>query len=165
MAVLLLNATWEPLRVIPAKRAIVLLLQEKAEIIHEGDEEYHSESSSINVPKVIRLKYFVQIPFHSKIPLSNAAVLLRDNRKCAYCDKRKATTVDHIVPKSRGGKHEWLNVVSACRPCNARKADHSLVELGWTLSYEPRVPQGAMWILVGLRERSEAWDLYLAPAG
>lgn len=165
MAVLLLNASWEPLRVIPAKRAIVLLLQEKAEVIHEGDEEYHSASTSINVPTVIRLKYFVQIPFRSRIPLSNGAVLLRDERKCAYCDKRKATTVDHVIPKSRGGQHTWDNVVAACRPCNARKSNKTLAELGWTLSYEPRVPNGSMWLLVGLRERSDVWDTYLAPVG
>lgn len=165
MAVLLLNATYEPLRVITAKRAVVLVLQEKAEVIHEGDEEFHSESSSINVPKVIRLKYFVQIPYRSKIPLSNAAVLLRDNRRCAYCEKRKATTVDHIIPKSRGGRHEWTNVVSACRPCNSRKADWLLGEgpiAEWKLAYEPSIPHGSMWLLIGMRDRSEVWNTYLA---
>jgi 5-methylcytosine-specific restriction endonuclease McrA len=164
MAVLLLNATFEPLRVITAKRAVVLLLQEKAEVIHEGDDEWRSASLAIKVPQVIRLKYFVQIPFRSKTPLTNAAVLVRDGRTCAYCQKRKATTVDHIVPRSRGGRHEWSNVIAACRPCNARKADKLLSELGWQLPFEPRIPHGSMWLLVGLREPSEVWTPYLTPA-
>lgn len=148
MNVLLLNGDWQPIRVISTKRAIVLVLTEKAEILAEGTGEWRSATTSVPIPQVIRLKRFVQIPFRAKIPLSNAAVLKRDRYKCGYCHG-KANTVDHIVPKSRGGRHMWENVVAACRPCNARKADKLLDEIGWSLSVTPRIPTGTVWLLVG----------------
>jgi len=166
MPTLLLNASYEPLRVIDSKRAIVLVMQEKAEIVSEGSEEYHSATASVLVPDVVRLKRFVHVPFRARIPLSNAAVLRRDNHECAYCDKRKGTTVDHIVPRAKGGQHRWENVVAACRPCNGAKADKTLEDWGRELRFQPYVPTGTMWLLMGLKEQSETWAPYLdvAPA-
>lgn len=161
MPTLLLNASYEPLRVISSKRAIVLVLQEKAEILEEGDDAYHSASASVPVPEVIRLKRMVQIPFRARIPLSNAAVLRRDNHECCYCDKRKGTTVDHVQPRARGGLHRWENVVAACRHCNGLKADKTLGQLGWEMRFQPFIPTGTMWLLLGQRETSEAWKPYL----
>lgn len=160
MNVLLLNGDWQPIRVIPTKRAIVLVLTEKAEVLVEGTGEFRSASTAVNIPQVIRLKRFVQIPFRAKIPLSNTAVLKRDHYKCAYCGT-KANTVDHIIPKSRGGKHMWENVVAACRPCNAKKADKLLSEIGWKLSFTPRIPTGTVWLLIGQREIPEEWSPFL----
>lgn len=161
MPTLLLNATFEPLRVITSQRAIVMVLQDKAEVIADGSEEYHSASSSLVVPEVIRLKRFVQVPFRARIPLSNAAVLRRDNHECCYCAQRKGVTVDHVHPRAKGGKHEWMNVVAACRPCNSKKADKTLGELGWDMRFKPFQPTGTMWLLLGQRERAETWAPYL----
>lgn len=161
MPTLLLNASYEPLRVISSQRAVVLVLQDKAEILEEGSDAYHSATASVPVPEVIRLKRFVQVPFRARIPLSNAAVLRRDNHECCYCTARKGTTVDHIVPRALGGKHEWTNVVAACRHCNGLKADKTLAQLGWEMRFQPYMPTGTMWLLLGLRETSEAWVPYL----
>lgn len=164
MNTLLLNASYEPLRVISTKRAVVLLLQDKAEILEEGSDAYRSASTSVPVPDVIRLKRFVQVPFRARIPLSNAAVLRRDNHECCYCTSRKGTTVDHVVPKAKGGKHDWMNVVAACRHCNALKADKTLDVLGWEMRWQPYMPTGTMWLLIGQREVNPVWSAYLDPA-
>ncbi len=160
MNVLLLNGDFQPIRVISTKRAIVLVLTEKAEVLAEGSAEFRSATRTVKVPDVIRLKKFVQIPFRAKIPLSNTAVLKRDHYKCAYCN-HKANTVDHVIPKSRGGRHQWENVVAACRTCNAKKADKLLSEIGWSLSFTPRIPTGTVWLLVGVREIPEGWSPFL----
>jgi 5-methylcytosine-specific restriction endonuclease McrA len=160
---LLLNATYEPLRVIDTKRAIVLVLLDKAEIVHEGDDVYHSASTTVPVPVVVRLKRYVQVPFRARIPLSNHAVLRRDNHECAYCETGRGTTVDHVTPRAKGGQHRWENVVAACRPCNARKADKTLDQLGWSLRFKPFVPTGTMWLFMGFKARDE-WAPYLDPA-
>jgi 5-methylcytosine-specific restriction endonuclease McrA len=160
MNVLLLNGDWQPIRVISTKRAIVLVLTEKAEVLAEGSAEFRSATRTVKVPEVIRLKRFVQIPFRAKIPLSNTSVLKRDHYKCAYCG-HKANTVDHIIPKSRGGRHQWENVVAACRPCNAKKADKLLSELRWSLSVTPKIPTGTMWLFIGVREIPEQWTMFL----
>lgn len=160
MGVLLLNATWEAIRVISFKRAVVLVLQEKAEIIESGENDIRSADFSMPRPEVIRLKYYVKIPYKSRVPLSNRAVLNRDKFTCAYCGKR-ATTVDHVLPKAKKGKHEWSNVVAACKTCNSKKADKTLEQLGWELGFVPGPPTAKTWIVVGTPERAEAWADYL----
>lgn len=163
MTVLLLNATHEPLRFISLKRAVVLVLQEKAEILEEEpDRLVRAAKISLPAPKVIRLTRFVQIPYRARIPLTGHAVMVRDNHKCAYCTKRKGTTVDHVQPRSRGGKHEWTNVVAACSPCNAKKADKLLSEIGWELQFKPFVPKGTFWLVLGVGEVDPIWEPYLA---
>lgn len=167
MGVLLLNATYEAIRVIPLKRAVVLVLQEKAEIIEAADTYVRSSAIVMPHPEVIRLKYYVKIPYKSKVPLSNRAVLNRDKYKCAYATQNpktcmgRATTVDHVHPKAKGGQHEWTNVVASCKKCNSKKADKTLTELGWELSFSPGVPTAKTWIVVGSPERAEAWSEYL----
>lgn len=156
--VLLLNATYEPLRVVSLKRAVVLLLEEKAEVIKESGEMIHSENMSVPKPKVIRLRYFVKIPYRKKVPLSNKTVLVRDKFICAYCGD-KATTVDHVHPRSKGGAHDWTNVVAACQPCNQKKGNRSLAEIGWKLASSPSRPLTRRWVVVGMIE--ESWEPYL----
>lgn len=165
MSVLLLNASYEPLRIISTKRAVVLLLQEKAEVVEEGSDEYHSASASVPVPEVIRLKYFVQVPYRARVPLSNSGVLRRDRHECCYCERNRGTTVDHVHPRAKGGQHVWENVVAACTKCNAKKADKTLAELGWKMRYKPTVPHGTQWLLVGIRGVREQWEPWLTPAG
>lgn len=164
--VLLLNATYEAIRIISLKRAVVLILQEKAEIIEAANTEVRSANLSVPKPEVIRLKYYVKIPYKKKITLSNKAILNRDKYQCAYthCNPqciKKATTVDHVHPKSKGGKHEWENVVAACKKCNSKKDDKTLKDLGWTLKFKPEAPKAKHFLVVGSPEKAEAWSAYL----
>lgn len=166
MPTLLLNASYEPLRVISTKRAVCLILAEKAEVLEAGSGRLRSEHASVPEPAVIRLRHYVQIPFQATIPLNRRSLITRDNHECQVSScNRAGTTVDHVHPRSKGGRHEWTNVVAMCSPCNQRKADHSLAELGWKLKKEPRAPHGTMWLLVGMGiEPVESWEPYLTPA-
>jgi 5-methylcytosine-specific restriction endonuclease McrA len=164
MSVLLLNATYEPHMVINLKRAIVLILEDKAEVIHESDDVVRSASLQMNKPEVIRLKTFVKVPYRARIPLTRRAVLNRDKGTCAYCKKPNATTIDHVVPRSKGGRHEWENVVAACRPCNAKKDDKTLEQTGWRLDFTPFAPKGRFWLIVGIKEVPQEWAPYLEVA-
>lgn len=159
VATLLLNASFEPLHVVPTRRAVVLVLSGKADVISEGDGVFHSERLSVPVPSVIRLRYYVHVPFRAQLPLTRRNVILRDRARCAYC-RGKGDTVDHVVPRSRGGQHVWQNVVAACRRCNGHKADRTLDELGWTLQVTPRAPSGWSWLLVGVPAEPD-WEPWL----
>ena len=164
MAVLLLNASFEPLRVISLRRAIGLMFAGKVEVLANGDGEIHSERMTMPVPAVVRLQYMVKVPFATTVPLSRRAVLVRDARHCQFSHcARPAATVDHVVPKSRGGIHEWTNVVAACSQCNARKGDRLLVELGWRLKRRPLAPRGPIVLLTaaGVANPPEVWADYL----
>lgn len=158
--VLLLSAAWEPIRIVPLKRAVLLVLKEKAEIIHKGEGELHSESTSFPMPSVIRLLKTVRIPYRSKIPLNRRAVLARDHGICQYCFK-PGDTVDHVRPRALGGRHEWTNVVCACKKCNSHKDNKTLKQLGWTLKTKPFCPTGTAWLVLGIAARDESWDEYL----
>lgn len=163
--VLLLNATYEPLTTLPLRRAVCLVLREKAEVVHHDSSGAHlrSASTSMQVPSVIRLRRYVRIPFRTRIPLTRAALMRRDNYRCVYCGK-KAETIDHVLPRSRGGQHTWENCVASCTPCNHRKADRLLEELGWSLDIPPAVPRGAHWRLIGLigSDGDPQWAAYVS---
>src|SRR5690606_33256394 len=113
--VLLLNATFEPLTALPLRRAVVMLVCGKAEVVHghPSGMVLHSASASVPLPSVIRLNNYVRVPYRAKVPLTRAALMHRDGYRCAYCGG-KAETIDHVVPKSRGGAHSWLNCVASC---------------------------------------------------
>ena len=160
---LLLNASYEPLCVVPMKRAVVLVLAEKAEILEAAGGVVRSESTAVPVPSVIRLTTYVRVPFRARLPLTRRALLARDAHRCAYCS-RSADTIDHVVPRSRSGLHEWENVVAACRLCNGRKGDRLLAELGWALRTTPTVPRGTRWLVVGVGRIDPAWEPYLTQA-
>lgn len=165
--VLLLNASHEILRVIPLKRAVVLVLQEKAEVVEAGSEYVRSAYFSMPMPSVIRLKYFVRIPYHAKVALNRKALVARDRGVCQYCGKN-GTTIDHIIPRARwkgpGPVHQWTNVALACSPCNQKKGHRLLSELGWTLRSKPDVPRVAARILIGVAEIDPAWEPHFAVA-
>jgi 5-methylcytosine-specific restriction endonuclease McrA len=163
--VLLLNATFEPLAVVTAKRAVVLMLTGKAECVEVTlDVAFHSENLILPAPSVMRLSRYVRVPYRGAVPMTRAGVLRRDGRRCAYCGRR-ADTIDHVVPRSRGGGHTWENCVAACRLCNSRKADRLLGELGWTLDRPPRPPsRSAGGVLVLAIEPLPAWEPWLAAA-
>jgi 5-methylcytosine-specific restriction endonuclease McrA len=159
-ATLLLNATYEPLCVVSTRRAIVLVLAEKAEPVDSAQDVVHAEVISIAVPVVVRLTRYVRVPYPAQVPLSRRAVFTRDGQTCVYCGG-SATSIDHVVPRSRGGTHTWDNVVAACRRCNHTKADRSLAELGWVLPHPPRTPSGAAWRLLGSRTVDPRWREWL----
>ena len=159
-ATLLLNATYEPLCVVSSRRAIVLVLAEKAISVHSAPEEVHAETVVLPVPVVARLTRYVRVPYPAQVPLSRRAVFHRDASTCVYCGG-SATSIDHVVPRSRGGTHTWDNVVAACRRCNHTKADRSLAELGWKLPHPPRTPSGAAWRLLGARTVDPRWREWL----
>lgn len=161
--VLLLNATYEPLTALPLRRAVVMLLCGKAEMVHEdpAGTVIHSASRSVVVPSVIRLRAYVRVPYRARVPMTRAALMHRDGFRCGYCGA-KADTVDHIVPRSRGGEHSWENCVACCSTCNHRKADKLLSEIGWTLRAVPRSPSGQHWRLLStVKELDPFWERYL----
>lgn len=161
---LVLNATYEPLSVVTARRAVVLLVNRKADLVHAGDQVWSSERDQIQVPTVIRLRRYVRVPFRRRIPLNRKAVFARDRHRCQYCGS-SAENLDHVVPRSRGGDHTWENVVAACRRCNTRKGDRTPDEAGMPLRATPRAPRRHGWILIGSSALPDpSWDQYLSMA-
>ena len=138
---LLLNATYEPLKVVDWRKAITMLCQGKVEVVSEYDREVRSVSVTFKLPSVIRLLRYITVKRRiDYVPFSRANIYARDDHRCQYCGSR-AESVDHVVPRSRGGQHTWENVVAACRRCNAAKRDRLLEETGLRLQVEPRVPR------------------------
>jgi 5-methylcytosine-specific restriction endonuclease McrA len=157
---LLLNASHEPLCVVPMRRAVVLVLKEKAEIVARNGAELHSEWVTLPVPSVIRLNHYVRVPYRNRVPLSRRAVFARDGHKCQYCN-RAAENIDHVMPRSRGGPHAWDNVVASCRACNARKEDRLPAEAGLTLKHPPREPHADLWVVATAGTIDPAWEPFL----
>lgn len=164
--VLLLNITFEPLTTVGLHRAVCLVLGEKADVLHSDAAglELRSASTRLVVPSVIRLRRYVRVPHRSRVPLTRAALMRRDNYLCAYC-ANKAETIDHVIPRSRGGQHCWENCVASCTRCNHRKADHLIEELGWTLARDPAAPRGPHWRLIGaINDGDPQWAQWLTEA-
>lgn len=157
---LVLNASYEPLSVVSTRRAVVLVLDQKADVVHEGDGVLHSARLSIPVPSVVRLRYFVRVPFRRSAALSRRGVFLRDAGKCQYCGKR-AESIDHVVPRSKGGPHTWDNVVAACGRCNAVKRDRLLEETTMRLRHHPQIPNHLSWVAVAVNSVPNDWAPYL----
>jgi 5-methylcytosine-specific restriction endonuclease McrA len=158
---LVLNATYEPLCVVPDRRALVLVLSQKADPVEASARLMHSEHLTEPLPAVVRLIRYVRVPRRAQIPLTRRAVFARDGGRCVYCDA-PATSLDHVVPRSRGGKHVWENVVSACRRCNHMKADRSVDDLGWRMRHPPFRPAGPAWRILGSGRADPRWAPYLA---
>ena len=160
---LLLNASHEPLCVVPMRRAVVLVLKEKAEIVARNGAELHAERMTLPVPSVIRLNHYVRVPYRSRVPRSRRAVFARDGHKCQYCN-RAAENIDHVLPRSRGGPHSWDNVVASCRSCNSRKEDRLPAEAGLTLRHQPREPHADLWVVATAGTIDPAWEPFLPAA-
>lgn len=160
---LVLNATYEPLSVVPSRRAACLVLADKADVVAGDGTELHSARITVPSPLVIRLRYVVKVPYHRRTALSRRAVFARDEHTCQYCGGL-ADSIDHIVPRSRGGAHVWDNVAAACRPCNLRKRDRTPDEAGMRLTRPPRPPREGSWVTVAVARVPEAWKPYLLRA-
>ncbi len=159
----MLNATYEPLSVVPARRAACLVLADKADVVEDDGTVLRSASLVVPNPVVIRLRYVVKVPFHRRTALSRRAVFARDEHRCQYCGGL-ADSIDHVMPRSRGGEHAWDNVAAACRPCNLSKRDRTPDEAGMLLARLPRVPRELAWVTVAVARVPEAWMPYLARA-
>jgi 5-methylcytosine-specific restriction endonuclease McrA len=160
---LVLNATYEPLCIVPSRRAVVLVLADKADAVHGSGRLLHSERLEIEEPSVVRLRRFVRVPFSRRRSLNRRAVFVRDGHSCQYCGA-PADSIDHVVPRSRGGEHVWENVVAACSRCNATKRDRLLHETTMRLLRVPRPPLATTWFLLGDRAMPSSWAPYLDPA-
>lgn len=156
---LVLNATFEPLAVVAARRAVVLVIKDKAEVVAANGLAFHSERLTIPAPSVVRLNYFVRVPFRARASLTRRAVFARDEWTCQYCG-RPAENVDHVIPRSKGGGHVWENVVAACRRCNARKENRLPHEAGLALRRPPFAPRDGLRLSLGRLEPE--WEAYLA---
>lgn len=160
---LVLNATFEPLCLVSTRRAVVLVLAEKAELIHTSEGYFRSERLEFPEPSVVRLGYFVKVPYQARIGLNRRSVFARDDHRCQYCGSA-AENIDHVVPRSRGGTHTWGNVVAACRPCNNRKQDLFLHETRLSLTRAPVAPRERIWVLAATCGVRPDWEPYLRPA-
>ncbi len=163
--VLLLNITYEPLKIINWKKAITMLCLGKVEVIEEYDRDIHSVSFTLRLPSVVRLLKMVQ-RHKSPVKFSRQNIYARDRYRCQYCGDRYATeelTYDHVLPKSRGGKTEWENIVTCCIDCNREKGGRTPKEACMALVRKPSRPTWipALRITIGFHRVPESWRDYL----
>jgi 5-methylcytosine-specific restriction endonuclease McrA len=163
---LVLNASFEPLSTVSLRRAVVLVMQDKA-VVEQAHARLRIRAAEVDVPmpQVIRLCRYVRVPFRQRAPWSRRGVLVRDRHRCAYCGRR-ATTVDHVQPRSRGGEDTWLNTVAACSQDNQRKADRTPEQAGMRLLVRPfePTPADALLLALGVRDRAGLPDWLALPA-
>ena len=158
---LVLNATYEPLSVVSSRRALCLMIAEKAEMIEADDGVFHSETMTLPSPAVVRLNYMVKAPRRRIASVSRRAVFARDEYRCQYCGAG-ADSIDHVIPRSRGGLDDWENLAAACRTCNSTKRNRTPAEAGMRLLRPCRAPSATAWTIVGGLGVPEAWKPYLA---
>jgi 5-methylcytosine-specific restriction endonuclease McrA len=160
--VLVLNATFEPINVCTVRRAAVLLLKEKAEILEHASWELHAASLTLPRPVVIRLVRYVRVPRDThRRKITRRAVFARDDWTCQYCGSRSNLTVDHVIPRSRGGSSTWENIVASCAPCNRRKGDRLPQHANMHPASTPKVPSPHIFIQVASPTIPSAWRQYL----
>ena len=157
---LVLNAGFEPLAVVSYRRALALVMTEKASVIQAHELPVCSATGSWERPAVIVLSRYVRAPYSRTIPVTRRGVLRRDDHRCAYCGGH-ANTVDHVTPRSRGGKDSWENLVACCQRCNNIKSDRTPAEMGWRLLVVPRMPNGRAWFVRGVERPQPEWSEYL----
>ena len=165
---LLLNAGFEPLRVVSWQRAFILIFQDKVEILEEYSTDIHTVSRSFKIPAVIKLRRWVNLKKHSPvIRFSRANLYARDEYRCQYCYKRfsdRELTMDHVKPAFKGGKKTWDNIVTACVKCNQKKSDKSPEEAGMKLLSKPKIPTWLPGFYNSIQTRAAhvLWEPYLA---
>jgi 5-methylcytosine-specific restriction endonuclease McrA len=164
--VLVLNASFEPINVCTVRRAAVLILKQKAELLEGGERPLRSERMSMTRPVVIRLVTYVRVPrdVHRR-KITRKAVLARDSWTCQYCGaSRPGLTVDHVIPRSRGGESVWENIVASCAPCNRKKGNRLPLEASMHPSREPRAPGPQVFIRIAAPRIPVVWERYLVTA-
>jgi 5-methylcytosine-specific restriction endonuclease McrA len=159
--VLVLNSSYEPLNVCSLRRAHVLVFKGKAEVIEAVERPLRSASTSFPWPHVIRLLAYVRVPRAVQRRISRRALFARDGWRCQYCGTAGRLTLDHVVPRSRGGDSVWENVVASCAPCNLRKGDRLPEEVHMQLPSPPRPPAPSLFITLAASHVPERWRPYL----
>jgi 5-methylcytosine-specific restriction endonuclease McrA len=158
---LVLNASYEPLSVVSERRAVVLVLNRKASVVVSREEAWSSETTTVELPSVVRLNRYVKVPYRRAVPVTRRAVFGRDGHKCQYCGA-PAESLDHVQPKSKGGDHTWENVVAWCRSCNVRKGARTPDDAGLRLRRPPGPPRRFAWIYASTGFQVDpAWHPYL----
>ena len=159
---LVLNASLEPLSVVATRRAVVLVLRERADVVESNGALWRSERVELPSPSVVRLRTYVRVPYQRRVPLNRRSVFLRDGHRCQYCG-RQAENLDHVIPKSQGGGHSWDNVVAACRRCSTKEGGRTPTEAGLFLRRVPAAPRRDTWVSVAMGHRPDpAWEPYLS---
>ncbi len=164
--VLVLNASYEPLNLISMRRAILLLIKDKAEIIEATDRMIRAASTELPQPLVIRLRRYIKLPHHLSLPLTRRLVYARDQYTCQYCGGQfpaSQLTLDHVIPKSRGGQKIWENIVTACKRCNQKKGNRTPQEAHMHLMRQPYRPRyiALVWLKAS-HARHPAWEKYIS---
>ena len=163
-AVLVLNQNYEPLNVCNVRRAIVLVIGGKAEILEAGKHGLATPNAVFDAPSVIRLMYMIKRP-RPRVKLTRREIFIRDDFTCQYCGMRgHDLTIDHIVPRSRGGLHAWDNVVASCKACNHRKGGKSVAEARMTLRNSPHEPRAGLYYTIERRldfSMQDTWQKFL----
>lgn len=164
MRTLVLNAGYEPLAIVSFKRALVLVMNDKATVIERvEDDPVWGTRGVYDRPAVIILTRYVRVPASRRVPVTRRGVLRRDDHRCGYCGK-SASTIDHVLPRSRGGADSWENLVACCLRCNNLKSDRTPQEMRWHLRFTPRPPHGTAWTVRGSERSDPRWEPYLALA-
>jgi 5-methylcytosine-specific restriction endonuclease McrA len=159
--VLVLNLDHSPIAVVPVQKAIVLVLLEKANILSTYRLlEIRTISRSFQYPAVIRLSQYKNIPFKGVL-LNRSNVFRRDKGECQYCGSKRQLTIDHVVPRSKGGKTSWTNLVTACNRCNVNKGDKTLEQAGLILKTEPFKPSLSYFLAEYAERQAEEWLPFL----
>lgn len=164
---LLLNATFEPIKIVDWQRAMVLWCQGKVEILEEHDREVRAVSFSFRLPSIVRLLRYVRIRRQKDVvPFTRANIYARDGHACQYCGETFSTedlTFDHVVPQAQGGHKSWENIVTACVPCNRRKDARTPAEAGMALLSVPKRPSSTaiLRVSIGLRKMPKTWLSYV----
>lgn len=165
--VLLLNATYQPLHVVDTRRAVVLVLAGKAEVVETDPDGVPIRSArlTLTIPAVVRLLRAVKV-IHRTPTLTRRALIARDGGVCQFVGcGRPGSTIEHVLPRSRGGAHAWENVVASCERCNHAKGDRTLAEARMVLRRAPFVPRRSIALVVAAGGRApESWAPYLAAA-
>ncbi len=161
--VLVLNASYEPLNVCSVRRAHVLVYKGKAEVLEQLSQPLRSASDTYPWPHVIRLVAYVRVPRGVQRKISRRALFARDGWRCVYCGASSGRlTLDHVVPRSRGGDSVWENVVTSCAPCNLRKGDRLPHEAAMELRKRPRAPAPVLFIRLAAPKIPSTWQPYLS---
>ena len=157
---LVLNVTYQPLSIVSVRRALLLVIADKAETLHEREGVVRSERLQMAAPSVVRLRYHVSTPYRRRAPLHRRAVFARDGHECQYCG-RAAECIDHVHPRSKGGPHSWENVVACCRSCNVAKGDTLPDESRFRLPSRPYAPE-PLAVAAAIKGRTpDEWGTYL----
>ena len=158
--VLLLNNSYEPISVITAKKAVIMYFLDKVDVVKKSKIVINSLYLKFNIPEVIKLKNYIYIK-HSKIPLTRKNILKRDNNTCQYCGKNKSEiTIDHVLPKDKGGNDTWNNLVVACKRCNMIKGNYLLKDIDMQLIRKPFEPTKIIY-LQNVGKNNKSWHPYL----